>query len=402
MVGYPSALLLPVILLLLPLAVAYILPLAVASKAECDLARDDSTTYDEHEYFIRHVRLIHPEAAAPHGVALFRVKFGDDFDAVLADFCQFQGLDTDSSCPSLRDAMRMDFLRAQESFKEKKWGKNEQPQARVSYSYATVHSCNLSAFHDGGKILTLVAGHWNISNENGNKHGGQDKYFNDWFQNTLRINMPYIFFTSLQNIEPLLRHRAGICTTFVSRELDQFKASSFYKSHWIHELHVPSRELGLMWTEKMNLVFQAWQISDSEYFAYIDSALNSLRGKRSREHHEMEFSESVIRSLPINRVSYSYIKDRYGTHSFSGGFILMHRSIVPLVYHLFYEELEMMKSEVDSWECGSDQIIFTRLRDKFPELFHAASYDYGDINYLWANNTTSSSELINKNSRYRI
>lgn len=98
-----------------------------------------------------------------------------------------------------------------------------------------------------------------------------------------------------------------------------------------------------------------------------------------------EWSESVIRSLPTNRISYSYIKDQYGTHSFSGGILVMHRSVIPLIHHLFYKEYEIFTREKNDWRCGSDQIIFTSIREKYPELFHSAAYEYGDMNYLWAN-----------------
>lgn len=194
--------------------------------------------------------------------------------------------------------------------------------------------------------------------------------------------MPTIFFTPHDNFDLIAQYRKGICTVFIDHEMVDFKAASFFKSKWVHEIHVPSPELGLIWTEKMNLMLLAWKVSDSEYFAYVDAALNQFRNKLPPPD---EFSANIIRSLPINRVSYSYVKDYYDTHSFSGGVLIMHRSIVPLVHHLFYQELRQMAYEIDSWLCGSDQIIFTRLRDKYPELFHAASYDYGDIHYLWGN-----------------
>lgn len=32
----------------------------------------------------------------------------------------------------------------------------------------------------------------------------------------------------------------------------------------------------------------------------------------------------------------------------------------------------------------SNNLIY-RIREKYPELFHIGSYNYGDINFLWAN-----------------
>ena len=46
-------------------------------------------------------------------------------------------------------------------------------------------------YHDGGRILTIVSGWWNITTAK----VSSNKYFDEWFPNSLQLNMPYIFFT---------------------------------------------------------------------------------------------------------------------------------------------------------------------------------------------------------------
>ena len=232
-------------------------------------------------------------------------------------------------------------------------------------------------FQSGGKILTIVSGWWNVTKSKQNI----DKYY-EWFDTSLRINMPYVFFTDAENFNAFARYRKDICTVLVPRTITDFITYKTYKVEWIDPLHVPSRELGMIWLEKINLLMEAAKIVDSEYFAWIDAGLPMFR---QRNPPSEEWYADIISALPYDRIGYAYIKDSYNTHSFGGGFLIMHRSVIPLMHYLFYNEYDKAREEFNDWRCGSDQIIFTKLRDKYPELFHSPTYDYGDINFLWGN-----------------
>jgi len=194
--------------------------------------------------------------------------------------------------------------------------------------------------------------------------------------------MPYVFFTDPDNFNTFSHYRKDICTVLVPKTMTEFITYESYKEEWIDPLHVPSRELGMIWLEKINLLMEAAKIVDSEYFAWIDAGLPMFREKKPPIE---EWYEEIIKALPYDRIGYAYIKDSYNTHSFGGGFLIMHRSVIPLIHYLFYNEYDIARTEFNDWRCGSDQIIFTNLRDKYPELFHAPTYDYGDINFLWGN-----------------
>ena len=241
----------------------------------------------------------------------------------------------------------------------------------------TLNNNNIKEFHSGGKILSIVSGWWNVTKSKSKI----DSYY-EWFKTSLRINMPYVFFTDNENFNTFANYRKDICTVFVPKKMSEFVTYNSYNEEWTDPLHVPSRELGMIWLEKINLLLEAAKIVDSEYLAWVDAGLPAFRTVHPPPE---EWFEDVIRSLPYDRVGYAYIIDSYNTHSFGGGFLIMHRSVIPLLHYLFYTEYDIVRKEFNDWRCGSDQIIFTRIRDKYPELFHSPTYDYGDIRFLWRN-----------------
>ena len=56
--------------------------------------------------------------------------------------------------------------------------------------------------------LTCVSGYWNTKNKHGDK-------FNSWFQNTLKINCPYVFFSDKETIEIIKKYRQNLPTFYI-------------------------------------------------------------------------------------------------------------------------------------------------------------------------------------------
>lgn len=241
-------------------------------------------------------------------------------------------------------------------------------------------------FQSGGKILSVVSGWWNLTKSKSNI----ETYFK-WFDTSLKMNMPYVIFTDYENFGVLAKYRVDLCTVFVPRKMSEFLTHDSYNEEWTHPYHVPSRELGMTWLEKINLVMEASKIVDSEYLAWVDAGYSAFR---SNQPPPDEWLEDVIRSLHFDRIGYMYIKESrddifrsvFDADSIVAGcFFIMHRNLVPLVHFLFYTEYNIVKEELNDWRCGSDQVIFTRLRGKYPELFHPLTYDFGDLRFLWGN-----------------
>jgi hypothetical protein len=119
------------------------------------------------------------------------------------------------------------------------------------------------------------------------------------------------------------------------------------------------------------------------FYAMLCYAALSLPSLRLRTPPQAEWNKDILLSLPIeNRIAYCYIKDSY--HSFPAGVIIIHRKLIPLLHVLFYDAYDTCRKRDPSWKCGSEQYLLTTIRDDKPELFHAMSYDYGDIMFLWS------------------
>jgi hypothetical protein len=197
--------------------------------------------------------------------------------------------------------------------------------------------------------------------------------------NTLAIDMPYIFYTQGDLFDVILAKRNGRPTVLIERNFTWFKVYSTYSPSWYDEYHMPSPELGVIWLEKMNLLYEASRTVDSEYYVWIDATISFYRDKPPPKG---PWSEKVIRSLPKNRISYSIVVG--GFHSFAATVMIFPRDLVSLMNKLFYEEYDQCRSSPDAdFKCGSEQYLFTKIRQKYPQFFHVMSYNYGDIDFIW-------------------
>ena len=94
--------------------------------------------------------------------------------------------------------------------------------------------------------LTCVSCFFEINN----KHG--DKFFN-WFDNSLKINCPYIIFGNKNSLDKIKKYREGFPTHYVEINIDEFVTYKYYNSIQTHPHHCPSKELNLVWNEKLFL-----------------------------------------------------------------------------------------------------------------------------------------------------
>lgn len=228
------------------------------------------------------------------------------------------------------------------------------------------------------EALTVVSGYWSTTNKY--TEPGKRSPYEEWMHRTLRLYMPYVLFTDVDNVELLIECRRNLPTLFVLRNQRSFKAYETYNPTWIHEDHVPSPTLATIWLEKINLMLLASQLTNTSYYAWVDAGLGTFRATPIPQE---EWSLDVVMSLPTTRLSYAQAKGTY--HSFAATVMIMHRDLIPIIHALFYKEYDNCSLHIHDWRCGSEQFLLTAVRDKFPHLFHAMSYEYGDISHLWAN-----------------
>ena len=65
-----------------------------------------------------------------------------------------------------------------------------------------------------------VSGYWKINNKHGNK-------FDNWFNNTLHINCPYIFFCSKEMIDIIKKYRKDLPTYFIEYDIKDFVTQEY-------------------------------------------------------------------------------------------------------------------------------------------------------------------------------
>ena len=206
--------------------------------------------------------------------------------------------------------------------------------------------------------LTIVSGYWKVKNKRNSDN------FDSWFKNTLKINQRYIFFTIEENFEYIRKFRNNYETQFVDKNLDDFYSKQLYESP-PHVTHVPSKEVGYIWNEKIHLMKLAKDMDKqnnkvSEFYMWVDAGINIFRGNsppttRLNITHE---------NFPKDKLIYSSVQEDY--HEFSGGVLLMHNTFIDKFHDIYYEFLKNCK---DTWKCGSDQYILTLIKQETPELF---------------------------------
>jgi hypothetical protein len=209
----------------------------------------------------------------------------------------------------------------------------------------------------------------------------ENPYF-DWLENSLKVNMPYIVFGDPSVIPDLMLRRHDLPTLFVAYGMHAFAIpdEDLVPEEWIQDSkHVPSRALSKIWLEKMNMVYLASQVeTNALFYVWIDAGLSSYRHQAPPKE---EWSQEVLLSLPKDRISFCRVEGEY--HMFAAGVIVFPRSMVRLGHFLFYRLHERCMKEIRDWRCGSEQFIWTEALINYPEVFHAMSYSYGDIEFLW-------------------
>lgn len=226
-------------------------------------------------------------------------------------------------------------------------------------------------FKNKDPSYTFVSGYWNVKN----KHAKDNSKYLSWFQNTLRLNEPYVFFLDKKDKDVIEPFRKKLPTKYVDYTLDDFYTNNFYKNHWIHNVHVPSKELGKIWLEKIHLVKLAKDKYDKnkDFYIWIDAGIAPYR---ENPFPSKKISKECLLKLPKDKVSYSYVKDYY--HNFGATAMIFPKNVIDKVHDLFYEKLRNCEKEVGNWKCGSDQFTYTKLVNEHPELFYKITEGYGE------------------------
>ena len=226
--------------------------------------------------------------------------------------------------------------------------------------------------------LTAVSGYWIVKNK-------FDTEYLTWFNNTLKINCPYVFFGNSETIEIAKKYRGSLPTHYIECEISDFYMYK-YKDYMITDpRHCPSVELNMVWNEKIFLVENAAKLNpyNSEFFAWIDSGICVYRHKMPPT---FQFPNSnKLTLLPKDKFIFTttehpvFEPDKLHNpnyHCISGTSYILHKNMIPRIIYLYKEYL---KKYLNLDRLYTDQIILTIIFNDNPELFYKLGHGYGEI-----------------------
>ena len=249
----------------------------------------------------------------------------------------------------------------------------------ISFLLNTYHTTTTTKSNHN---ITFVSGYWKVHNKHDNK-------FNDWFKNTLNVNENYVIYTRNEDLSLLKENREKFKnkTIYEIKDIDGFYTYGLNIQNKTHPIHVPSKELGLIWLEKINLVNETSKKNpyNSEWFCWIDSGIVTLRDKKVTNYTTISDLECV-NNLDKDKINYtSSVKDKVTNnwydykHDVAGGAYIIHKSKTQFYRDKFYNFLNDCLKNCNDYQCYSDQIIFSKLKLNHPEYFNKICDGYGCI-----------------------
>ena len=224
--------------------------------------------------------------------------------------------------------------------------------------------------------LTCVSGYWKIKNKHGNN-------FNNWFNRTLKINCPYVFFTDKETVPFIQKYRGDLPTHYIICEITDFVTYRFKDKIKTHPVHCPSIELNLIWNEKIFMLRKAAKLNpyDSDFFCWVDAGVCLYRNQSPPTTPFPNLDR--LAQLPNDKFIYSssqhYQPHRVNRntyyHHVSGTYVLS-RNIIDSFSKLYLEYLEKL---VDLDNIWTDQVVLTHIYKDHPELFHRLGHGWAQV-----------------------
>jgi hypothetical protein len=83
----------------------------------------------------------------------------------------------------------------------------------------------------------------------------------EWFENSLQINCPYVFFGNKETIEIVKQYRKSLPTFYIEYDIQDFVTNKYKHKMLTHPIHCPSVELNMIWNEKIFLIQKAFKLN---------------------------------------------------------------------------------------------------------------------------------------------
>jgi len=223
---------------------------------------------------------------------------------------------------------------------------------------------------------TCVSGYWKIGNKHGNK-------FENWFNKTLKINCPYVFFGNKDTIEMVKKYRGNLPTHYIELNIEDFVTYKYKDRMVTHPRHCPSVELNLVWNEKIFMIYKAFQINpfSSEYFCWVDAGICIFRNNPPPNKPFPDITK--LQKLPKDKFIFSSCTDYnpndsryYYKMSYITGTYILHKNIILMFTALYKIYSDILIDKNNIW---TDQVILTHIYRDRKNLFYKMCHGYGRI-----------------------
>jgi hypothetical protein len=224
---------------------------------------------------------------------------------------------------------------------------------------------------------TCVSGFWPVNNKHGEKYA-------QWFQTSLKINCPYVFFCEKETVPLIQKYRKNLPTVYVECALLDFVTWKYKDKIKTHPIHCPSVELNLIWNEKLFLIQKAARLNpfSSEFFCWVDAGICLYRDKAPPTTPFPNPKKTI--ELPKNKFVFSssgpYDEKNVTTtkywHHVSATSFIMHKSIVDRFALLYSAYLDNLLDHANIW---TDQVVLTHVFKDNKQLFFELCTGYGQL-----------------------
>ena len=225
--------------------------------------------------------------------------------------------------------------------------------------------------------LTCVSGYWKMHN----KHGDQ---FTNWFNTSLKINCPYVFFSDKETIEFIKPYREGLPTVYIELNIEDFVTYPYKDRMITDSYHCPNVLLNVIWNEKIFLIQKVLDLNpfQSDFFCWVDAGICIYRNKAPPS---IPFPDiNKLNELPTNKFIYSSSqpytendgKNLHLYHHICGTSYILHKNIIPYFTNLFHQYFTAL---VDTNNIWTDQVILTHIFKNHQNLFYKLCDGYGEI-----------------------
>ena len=213
--------------------------------------------------------------------------------------------------------------------------------------------------------ITVVSGYWNVHNKYGNT-------YDEWFKNTLNINARYIFFCDKANNDYITSFRKDYETILIDHPLNEFYSKQYYDDAWVDPVHIPSKELGMVWHEKIHLIKLAKEHDGdnaTDFYIWIDAGIALYRNEKPPQ-YELRLKDT--HNLPLDKISYTSVNE-----SVTAGCLILPKNIINNFHTIYYDYLNRCNILSDkNFFCGQEQYILTLMKKDYPDLFNKMSDGY--------------------------